>query len=130
MNVISTYTRAQAIADGVLVDVSGSSLPREAGLKWPVAFTAAAYAEAVALGEAPEPCQSIEGRLWDVLWLLRCANTGRLGREATVSADGTTILFPVRVLKGKRVRVVKLKSIAGPGDNGEPVITIMLPNED
>ncbi len=34
-NVISTYTRAQAIEDGVLVDAG--SMAQEAGFKWPVA---------------------------------------------------------------------------------------------
>ena len=36
-NVISTYTRAQAIEDGVLVDVGSTA--QEAGFKWPVALT-------------------------------------------------------------------------------------------
>jgi len=33
--VIHTYTRAQAIEDGVLIDVS--EMAREAGFRWPVA---------------------------------------------------------------------------------------------
>ncbi len=36
-NVIHTYTRAQAIEDGVLIDVSETS--SEAGFKWPAAIT-------------------------------------------------------------------------------------------
>ena len=35
--VISCYSRAQAIEDGVLVDVT--NMAREAGFKWPVALT-------------------------------------------------------------------------------------------
>ena len=39
---ISTYTRAQAIDDGVLIDVS--DVAREAGLKYPTAVTQAVWA--------------------------------------------------------------------------------------
>jgi hypothetical protein len=85
------------------------------------------------------PCQDFKGRLWDVLWLLRCALAGMLGREATVNEDGCQVLFPVRVYREKGFEgwthrtgheVVRLKAIAGAGDNGEPVLTLMLPEED
>ena len=39
--VISTYSRAQALEDGVLVDAG--PLAKEAGFRWPVAITAAAW---------------------------------------------------------------------------------------
>ena len=48
-NVISTYTRAQAIEDGVLIDAG--AMAREAGFKWPVALTTAAWADCVAWSE-------------------------------------------------------------------------------
>jgi len=44
--VVSVYTRAQAIADGVLIDVS--EMAGEAGFRWPVAITAAAWEDCVA----------------------------------------------------------------------------------
>ncbi len=46
--VISTYTRAQGIEDGMLVDLSTGELgqlAREAGFKVPVAVTAAVFGE-------------------------------------------------------------------------------------
>jgi hypothetical protein len=45
---------------------------------------------------------------------------------------GDTVLFAVSVLTdGVRTReTVDLKSVCGPGDACEPVITIMLPEED
>jgi hypothetical protein len=46
--VISTYTRAQAIEDGVLVDAGSIAL--EAGFTGPVALTSAVWADCVALG--------------------------------------------------------------------------------
>jgi len=46
-NAISTYTRAQAIEDGVLIDPG--TMAKEAGFnKWPVALTANAWADCVA----------------------------------------------------------------------------------
>ena len=45
--VIFSYTRAQAIADGVLIDVS--ELAKEAGFRFPVAVTAGVWAECVAV---------------------------------------------------------------------------------
>ena len=39
--IIYPYTRAQALEDGVLVDVS--EIAKEAGIKFPVALTAAVY---------------------------------------------------------------------------------------
>src|SRR5262245_23469381 len=52
---------------------------QEAGIRWPVALTAAAWAKCV---EVPPgvACQDEAGRLWDMLWLLRCA-VGRGGPE-------------------------------------------------
>ena len=47
--VIFSYTCAQAIADGVLVDVS--KLAKEAGFRFPVAVTAGVWAECVTVPE-------------------------------------------------------------------------------
>jgi hypothetical protein len=41
MEIISSYSRAQALEDGVLIDIS--VLAREAGLKFPVAVTMAVF---------------------------------------------------------------------------------------
>ncbi len=137
--IISRYTRAQAIEDGVLVDLSAgetAALVREAGIKWPVAMTSAAWHATVGRGgrwvadpetggekmELPAGQDAI-GRTWDVLNLLRFA----IGRQRGAT---TELRFEVRVWDGKRTRVVRLKSLSGPGDHGEPVITILLPDED
>src|SRR5260370_28854271 len=74
---ISVYTRRQAIEDGVLVDLMQPetvSLVREAGFKFPVAMTASAFAATAAeIGEPLPEGQDIQGRLWDVLWMLACS---------------------------------------------------------
>ena len=48
--VISVYTRAQALADGVLIDAG--AMAAEAGFRFPVAITAAAWADCVAWDDA------------------------------------------------------------------------------
>jgi hypothetical protein len=120
--VISSYTRAQAIEDGVLVDVS--SVAREAGIKFPVALTFTVWGQYV---EVPEgvSCQDETGRLWDILWMFRC--NARRG--------GETLFFKLYVRNHNRERLtsrdlVTLKAVCGPGDTPDPVITIMLPDED
>lgn len=120
--VIHSYTRAEAIADGVLVDVS--EMAREAGFKFPVALTRVVYAKYV---EAPEGMtgQDQQGRLWDILNMLRFA--------AAQSRGESEILFKlyVRVQKGdRRPRLVTLKSVCGPNDDASPCITVMMPDED
>jgi hypothetical protein len=137
--VISSYSRAQAIEDNVLVSLNdpsftfrpGLNICAEAGIKFPVAMTIAAFAKTVSELEMPlPPCQDISGRLWDVLTMFKWA----------AKRGGSEIRFPVTVINwvcvgGKRTNRTKretviLKALCGPGDNGDPVITIMLPDED
>jgi hypothetical protein len=126
VEVISSYTRAQAIADGVLVDVSTTA--KEAGFRYPVAITATAFnSYVVPDGLAASYGNSVEGRLWDTLSMLRYA----IAKES-----GPSILFSVLFSMGKQTgrgcyqKEVQLKAICGPGDTMDPVITIMLPEED
>lgn len=120
--VISSYTRAQALADGVLVDIS--KLAAEYRIKFPVAITSAAFAKAIAFDEEKLRGygQDTEGRTWDVLTMFKVSAS---------RAKGSEIRFSVIVLcDDRRRRNIQLKALCGPGDNAEPVITIMLPDED
>src|ERR1700755_997806 len=74
-DLIHRYSRADAIRDGVLIDVSTTA--REAGIRWPVALTAPVWSQFVAVPRGVV-CQDEAGRLWDVLWMLRLA-IGRVG---------------------------------------------------
>lgn len=122
-DIISTYTRAQAIEDGTLIDVSETA--REAGIRFPVAVTQAVWADIITPDDRSRPYgQSEEGRLWDVVWMLRHAI-----RRA--QPGQSVIRFSLYVImKARQRRFIELKAVCGPGDNGEPVITVMLPNED
>lgn len=124
---IYSYTRKQAIEDGHLIDVS--ELASEAGFRVPVAVTRAAWADCVEWGEADSSSQTYQdetGRLWDVLWM--AMNAARRG------AGAQRLVFQLyRVPRGGRAvrpRLVKLVLHIGPGDSGEPVITILLSGED
>jgi hypothetical protein len=121
-NVIHSYSRAEAIADGELVDVSKQA--QEAGITFPTAVTRRVWAELITPDPRSVPMgQSIEGRLWDTVWMLKCAirlgNGGRIVRYQVIY-----------VLKEKQRRTITLKAVCGPGDTPEPVITIMFPDED
>ena len=122
---IYSYTREQAIDDGVLIDISSTA--REAGFRCPVAITRAAWADCVEWDESDNKRQTYQdesGRLWDVLWM--ASQSARRG--------GMEKLFQLyrvpRGGRGYRPRLATLKMLAGPGDNGELVITILMQNED
>jgi hypothetical protein len=122
-DLVHHYTRADAIRDGVLIDVSATA--KESGFKFPVALTAAVWVKCVEV-PAGVRCQDEAGRLWDVLTMLRFAIHG--------SKDGAGLVrFAVHVRNDNRDRtppLVRLKALCGPGDQGEPVVTVMLPDED
>ena len=120
--IIHSYSRAQAIEDGVLVDLT--EWARETGFNIPVACTRAVWDRYVTPPDGTESLgQSQRGRAHDLLWMLFDAI--RRGD------DGDRLHFSVIFLKApKRHETVTLKSICGPGDQAEPVITIMLEDED
>jgi hypothetical protein len=128
-DVIHAYSRAQAIADGVLVAVP-DAIAREAGFRYPVAMTAAAWSDCVEWTDADnrrkDTLQDETGRLWDVLFMARLA----------IRRAGDTDRVPVRLVRvpregrGIRPRPVKLVAVCGPGDDAEPVLTLMFDGED
>ncbi len=127
-DVIYSYTRAQAIEDSVLIDAT--EMAKEAGFKWHVAVTAAAWADCVAWSDADNERQAYQdqsGRLWDVLFMASYAIRTAKNRDQQLPFDLYRMPRNGRATKSQRLT---LKLILGPGDDGEPVITIMLPEED
>ena len=121
--VIYAYTRKDALADGVQIDVS--EVAREAGLKFPVYLTRAVWESYVTVPDGVR-CQDEKGRLWDIVWMLRCAARRTSGPE---------MLFRLHVRNDNRDRtppLVTLKAVCGPRDIDDPApaITIMLVDED
>lgn len=126
--VIHSYTRAQALADGVLID--HTDLAREAGISWPVALTAAAQTDAVTWPEKNNGLQDETGRAWDVMNMCRHALAQQGARNVT---PGVRIAFQVmRVPNTPRAtqpRLTTLHAVIGPDDTGKPCITLMTPEE-
>lgn len=115
--VIVRYTRAQAIADGTLVDVtewanSGAIL---GGFTIPVAMTAAVWS----LVQKPDlGHEDVRGRAHDVLWMALLA--------ARTKLESDRAYFTARLGRSD----VRMWIHVGPGDNAEPVATILLEGED
>ena len=87
--VISVYTRAQALADGVLIDAGPMAC--ESGFRWPTAITAGAWADCVAWDDADSERQTHQdqsARLWDLLFM--AAYAARADANA-----GSELLFEV-----------------------------------
>src|SRR4051812_20157275 len=97
--VISTYSRAEAIEDGVLVDVSALASTR--GFKIPVAMTAGVFAElsrGVDEDVSPEIRQARIAQLLKTLFAaIRCASpdTDRVYFDVPFSSGHVTSLYAV-----------------------------------
>ena len=122
-NVIYSYTRAQAIEDGVLIDVTADA--KATGFKVPTVITENLYHRYV---EVPTGLdggfgQSSAGRLHDLLTLALFAARSSKGTDR--------VYFKVDFLmEPGRLEEANIIAHIGPGDNAEPVLTIMLPEDD
>lgn len=124
---IHTYTRAQALTDGTLVDVTRTAI--DARFRVPVALTRSAWSHAVEWDdERPEP-QDEEGRLWDVVYMAGYAARQAKG-EQCITFQVLRIPNEDRGRQWNDPELIELELRIGPGDAGEPVITIMLAGED
>jgi hypothetical protein len=104
-----------------LIDVTVPALG--AGFSFPVAVTATLWQQYVRPPEEVKD-QDENGRLWDVLWMLRCAIRHSQERSEIIP-------FTAHVQNDRqRPRPVKLKAVCGPDVRGKACLTIMLPNED
>ena len=127
-DVISTYTRAQAIEDGVLIDAG--PMAQEAGFTSQVALTSAVWTDCVAWTDddnQKQVYQDLSGRLWDTLHMAAYAI------RANPSTANQLLYELYRVPRdghSMKAQLMTLKLVIGPGDYDEPVITVMRPNED
>jgi len=122
--VIYSYTREQAIADGVLCDVTEQA--KETGFKYSVVITESIFCDLEPNEYAQNNGQSFTGRLHDLLFM--CALACRAAKS-----DGDILFFEVILRDGEGPSskwINKYKAHCGPGDNAEPVVTIMQPHED
>jgi hypothetical protein len=114
-------TREEAIEKGSLVDATTAA--READIKYPTALTRAVWDKYV---KVPPGVwfQDEKGRLEDICWSLRL--------EIYLNCDQSYFLFNLFIRNDilKPPQKVTLKFICAPGDDWEPVFTIMMPDEN
>jgi len=121
--VFYSYTRSQAVADGVQVEVTKTA--QEAGIIFPMFLTRAVFDNYVAVPEGVTG-QDEAGRLWDVVWLTRFAII-----RARPGVDRLPVALYVRN-DNHRAKLVKLIATCGPLDidDPQPAITVLMPDED
>lgn len=126
-DVISAYSREEAIADGQLIDVTNTA--KKMGLRFPVALTNNAWSQCVEWSDEKAGATGMGGH-----WASRL---GPLLTEAIrailLNKDGDMVTFTISCIPGigpdTQEHTYELWMTVGPGDNAEPVITIMLPED-
>ncbi len=106
------YSRAQQIDDGILVDVSEHA--KAVGFECPVALTIGVWQKFI------EPHEDADARVCGILWKAALASVEI--RSEGIQAE--RVYFHNE--GGKPLMYVQ----CGPGDDREPVMTILLPDED
>ena len=125
---------------GASVRARLQTLSRETGQSFELKNRRGEGAEAIDGGAFMEDCaawdeadserqahQDQSGRLWDVLFMAAYA------ARANANAGSELLFEPYHVPRDGRAteaELTTLKLVVGPGDGGEPVMTILLPNED
>ncbi len=112
---IYAYTRKQAIADGVLVDLSQVECMRQ---HWKHHFACTAAVWSIMEQALAKEGQDISGICHDISTMAKLAIHG---------AHNTAEVRFETIIGGTRHA---LKLHVGPGDDPTPVLTLMLPNED
>ena len=122
-NLVYAYTRKQALADGVQVDVSTTA--REAGIKFPMFLTRAVFDTYVTVPPDVH-AQDEAGRLWDVVFMTRYAIL-----RSRPGQDRIQVSLYVRN-NNRAAKLVKLVATCGPldFDDPHPAITLAMPDED
>ena len=113
-DLIFSYTRSQALADGVLVDLSERA--RVCGIKYPTACTSTVWARIQAIPEQDRDMHEV-------------------AEAVRISAVLSAMLEAIRKARGTdrvefRALGAEMYARCGPGDDGEPVITMMMQGED
>jgi hypothetical protein len=123
---IHSYTRAEAIDDGVLVDCGAfmwgpARIVDVVGFLYPVAMTARAY------GAITDGCDM--GTVQNKVALAACLRSLHSAIKASPPDGGGDVHFQHEPLMVPGL-FVKMWARCGPGDDAEPVVTIMLEGED
>lgn len=118
--IISQYSRAQAIEDGFLVDISENEICQQ-HYKYPIALTRSVWDILQKAVSNKKFLNDWSGILHDLLFM---------SRNNAKKLSDSTLLFQVIIRGASRKSLYTFKVVCGPGDNGEPVLTIMMPIDD
>lgn len=119
---IFEFSRADALQQRMLIDLS-SNFPDECRLyRYHVACTSAVWSLVEQATADRKHCNSAAGVVWDILFM---SQHGIVTRP-----DEQTVIFQVIITGTGRKRIHTMKAVCHPGDNMEPVITIMMTDED
>lgn len=110
-------TRQDAIEDGDLIEIT--RMGRDLGITLPLAVSARAAQSMVPFPNIPQ--ETVTENLWDTLHAFRA--------RACTTTEGV-FEFQVSLYQNGLVPTLTFKAAVSPGDDGEPVITIMLPDEN
>ncbi len=112
--------RAQALREGVLVDVS--EMAQQVGFVYPTAVSANLWDDIETIPEEFAGLETPEGRLWDVLYMAWIAI-----RQSKV--DGSELRYHLALHTSER-GPYPVKLVCEPGDDGMQVITLSNPEKD
>ncbi|MDD3932363.1 helix-turn-helix domain-containing protein [Methanoculleus sp. UBA303] len=110
-------TRRDAIDDGDLIEIT--RMGRDIGITFPLAVSARAAQSMVPFPNIPQ--ETVTENLWDTLHAFR--------DKARTTTEGE-FEFQASIYLNGLVPTLTFRAAVSPGDDGEPVITIMLPDED
>jgi hypothetical protein len=115
--VIFSYSRAEAIEDGVLVDYSDNEVIKKF---WKIPFAATDTVASKIDDAIRDHKKDLNGILHDISY------KAQFEFKLKGEPNDPILFFKVNI----GVEEVELKLHIGPGDKGEPVFTLMLPHED
>ena len=119
---IHTYTRKEAIEDGVLIDLT-ANFPDEAGLfKIPVACTSAVWSLIDAGATNPRHHNTHAGIVFDILYMSIKGKTKILSEAEHI--------FCVGITGAGKHRNYNLKAVCSANDDMSPCLTILTEFED
>lgn len=123
-DVIFAYSRAQAIKDGVLVDVT--ELAKEAGFRDNTVITASLHSRLECTELEKSEGQDYTGRLWDVLSVAIFKARAYIAERKPRGPFRFDVAITIREEVGGKIKPILMEYCVdfGLGDNGELVITI------
>ena len=115
--VIYSYTRARALADGALIDVTETG--KEVGFKLPVAITEALQNRLTPTKNEAVFGQDYDSRLWNVLWV--AAFSIKLADPGIDTVTFTVVQQEVDAKSGQLQNFeLRLRAVCGSGNEDKP----------